>query len=149
MQILKNEIQLQLTFARQDIESIVPLDKNLDQKISNSELQNADKGLYALFSDGVDLRVDEKPVQIKRIDARATESDAINLMLNFPYQGHEKLSLAMPVIGRFARGHRQHLILQNSKGELLKQVILNAGSDAVFIWHSYSACCTVSDLPAR
>jgi len=131
VQVREEHVVVRLTFSVQDIEYLVQVDTNHDKVISGAELDSARNGLSSLFADGIRLQLDGKLISAGKVTQLVASEDAIAVNLNFAYHEQDKLSLAVPILSQFARGHLQHLTVRNRNGERVLQRISNAGSGPV------------------
>lgn len=134
VQLINDEIQVKLSFAQKDIESLIGIDTDTSQVgiTKQLETENAKQKLQTIMADGIDLSVSR---EVKSNLISLGESETIKIQLNFQYQRQhqERISLAIPLIAQFPRGHRMHLTVQDSQGEMQVQKILSANSKPIFI----------------
>ncbi len=123
-QLLKNQVKLEFTFAQADVESLILLDENHDLKISQTELNVAQPQLYALLNDGVVLRNGNQSLKVDQVTVFSAPSNTIKANLTYSTRMQRDIHLEIPLIARFARGHRQHLTVRDASGKQIVQQIL-------------------------
>jgi hypothetical protein len=79
------------------------------------------------------LYVNGKTVITDNISVFSGPSETLRASLLSHYQPGDRISLAMPIIAQFGRGHRMHLTTTHNVDGLTQQTILNAASDPVSI----------------
>jgi hypothetical protein len=132
-QLLKNQVKLEFTFAQADIESLIMLDANNDLNISQTELNVAQPELYALLTDGVVLRNGNQSLKVDQVTVFSAPSNTIKANLTYSTRMQRDIHLEIPLISRFARGHRQHLTVRDASGKQIVQQILSKQSGSINI----------------
>jgi len=132
-QLLNNQVKLEFTFAQADIGSLITLDDNHDLNISQTELDRAQPQLFALLADGVVLRNDNQPLKVDQIAVISAANNTIKANLTYSTRMQRDVNLEIPLIARFARGHRQHLTVQDENGKQVVQQILSKQSGSINI----------------
>jgi hydrogenase/urease accessory protein HupE len=129
LKILPDHLEAEATFARADIEALVPLDANHDGRVTSDELESA----------GAELEVlSHKVFNVSSIDAlvnvdprfRLDENDNFHMSGIFRAQGAE-LTVASPLIKQLPRGHRQFIRVLDNQGATLAEALLTAEHNTI------------------
>lgn len=136
----KNGSTAQLTFARQDVAVLVPLDLNGDGQITQAEFETARPQLESVARGALVISLDGQSLTPSRVSVALGESNAIHFNLNFSASNGGRLMLQTRLIARLARGHRQFLTIRNEAGAIVGQKMFDANnssfeSDLVAIGH--------------
>lgn len=123
-------ISVQLALAPSDIERIVDIDSNLDQKISTEEFEQAKSRLLKIAADAFELRSDNQLLTVAEQNASYDEhSSVVALQLRFSGPIGQHLELRSGMIGLLARGHKQFVSLRDRDGRILYERMLEPGDD--------------------
>ncbi|HKX30915.1 MAG TPA: HupE/UreJ family protein [Blastocatellia bacterium] len=136
LKIDEGSLTAQITFARQELATLVPLDSDRDGTITQAELDAARPQLETLAREALIIELDGRPLAPAETSASLGETDAIHLNLKFPAAIGERLKLSSPLIARLARGHRQFLTIRNEGGDAVSQVLLDANNQSFEIARS-------------
>jgi hypothetical protein len=96
-----------LTFAKPDIEPLLPRD------------------------DILDVRVDGTPVAARQTTMQANASNALEIWMRFPLQVGRCVAIRSPLLGDLAFGHREYLAVRDSNGGMFTQQMLSASNDRI------------------
>jgi hypothetical protein len=96
-----------LTFAKPDIEPLLPRD------------------------DLLDVRVDGTPVAARQTTMQGNASNALEIWMRFPLQPGRCVAIRSPLLGDLAFGHRQYLAVRDSNGGVFTQQMLSATDDRI------------------
>ena len=121
-----NGITAVLTFARADIESLFPLDKNLDGRVSPEEFATAKPRLDELAANALRVEFDHKPA---RTDAPRIALDTNNnfeVFLSYSGTHPKALTVTSLLLPDLPLGHRQILSLHDATNRLMEQFLLSA-----------------------
>ena len=102
-----DQLLAHLTFARPDIEPLLPR------------------------SDFLDVRVDGTPVTSRQTSMRANSSNALEIWMCFPLPAGRCVAVRSPLLGDLAFGHRQYLAIRDSNGGMFTQQMLSASDDRI------------------
>lgn len=123
-------VQAHLTYARSDIESLLPLDTDGDGRLSQSEFAGNKAQLSALaktsiivYSAGGSL-----PIEINGIDL--DDSEGIHFKLSFIKPEAGTFTFESKLIERLSRGHRQYLELVGNGGNLIGSRMLDSSANS-------------------
>jgi len=120
------KIAARLTFARDDIAIIAPMDADRDGRITQSEFDAARPRLESLAKESFALSVDGNQISPSSVAASLDESAAIHFDLEFPLAQGSRLVLRSLLIEKLPRGHRQFLSLLDAGENTLSQRMLDA-----------------------
>src|SRR5262245_53932588 len=118
-----------LTFARQEIAGIVPIDANLDSQITQAEFDSARAQLEQFARQAIVINLDGNDLHPTKVTALLGESNALHLDLLFPAFSEGRLKISAPLIGKLARGHREFLTLQDQSGRKISEKLLDANNN--------------------
>ena len=138
--VLDSGIQAQLTFAHRDIEILIPLDLNQDNKVSMAEWRRAKPHIYRFAAEILQIKHNGGSYLASVEQVELYQSDAVRFHLHFrPADGQHfreaDLTLHAPIIQSMARGHRQFLSIQDREGEL-HHAVLSANTPRFFLKQS-------------
>ncbi len=128
-----DSVVLHAQFARADIERVVHIDNDGSGKASPTEFEQARSSLENLFATNLLLRDAQGMIPADRIAVSQLEPDDIGVTLSFQTPDTRPLSFNARLMQLLPRGHRQHLLVQGSSGELQKQDLLDAQSATVML----------------
>lgn len=129
-------LSIEMVYAVQDLEMLVPMDGNLDGHTGTDEFLAARPRLYPVIQRSVRVLDAGNVVQPGRIHLEQVPDDAVRIRLDYHVPSRSALTLQVPLLDRLARGHRQYLVVEDSNGEPDSQYILAAGSPPVAVRHS-------------
>ena len=136
LRLMDNQVTAHLTFARREIDTLVPLDANRDGTVTAEELATARAHLAALGPDLLTLSSAglERTAQLTTV--ALDQSDALHVWLQFPPLTDERLRVTAPILARLARGHRQYLSVRDAQERPLLARILDAEQASVELHHT-------------
>src|SRR5579863_2918629 len=102
-----DQLLAHLTFAKPDIEPLLPRD------------------------DFLDVRVDGTPVAPRHTTMHANSSNAMEIWTRFPLPSGRCVAVRSSLLGDLAFGHRQYLAVRDSNGGMFTQQMLSASNDRV------------------
>lgn len=118
-----------LTFAREEIAGIVPIDTNQDSQITQAEFDAARTRLEQLARQAIVINVNGRDLQPTRVSAFLGDSNALHLDLFYSALTEGQIKISAPLIGKLARGHRQFLTLHDRSGRKLSEKLLDANNN--------------------
>ena len=122
-----DRVKASLTFARADIELLVPMDANRDGNISEAEFAQAKPQLQALATEAIAVNVAGQPVQPELIGIELDDSNGVHFKFSFAKSAGELFTIESKLIERMPRGHRQFVELIAGE-KLIGSKMLTAGS---------------------
>ena len=123
-----NQIQAAMVFARADIESLLPLDKDLttpSQKLSSKRARLERLALAAL-----EIAMDGKRVPATAPRTSVDENNNVQFDLVFPVASGSRLFVRSAILSDLAFGHRQFVSVHGATNELLEEHLLSAKFDS-------------------
>jgi hydrogenase/urease accessory protein HupE len=131
LRFLPDRIEMELTFARADLETLVPLDADGNGTVSPLELATAKPALEQLARDALVMRVDERFVAMEGAAFRLDETNNIHLTGTFPMRKGKALVVRSALIQRLPRGHRQFVTVVAPTEAVLAEALLSAGQEVI------------------
>jgi hydrogenase/urease accessory protein HupE len=125
-----NRAVARLTFARDDIERVAPMDADRDGRVTQPEFKVVEGRLESLAKESFALSVDGEEASPSTVAVGLDESGAVHFELEFPLPQGSRLNLRSLLIDKLPRGHRQFLALRDAKGNMLVQRTLDAAADS-------------------
>ncbi|HVF11421.1 MAG TPA: HupE/UreJ family protein [Abditibacteriaceae bacterium] len=116
----------QATYARGDVQVLVPLDAAADGKATTAEFDAARPRLKALAANALQVWFDGKRAPAHAVTVQMGASDTVHFGVNFSGAAGKQLKLRSTLVSRLARGHRQYLTLHNEAGKLIAEQMLSA-----------------------
>jgi len=120
------QTSVKLTFARQEIAAIVPIDTDQDSQITQTEIDAARAQMEELARRAIVINVDGRDLQPTSVSAFLGDSNALHLNLLYPALIEGQLKISAPLLGKLARGHRQFLTVYDQAGRKLSEKLLDA-----------------------
>ena len=121
-----NRISAVITFARADIESLIPLDKNQDGHVSPEEFSAAKPRFDALASGALQVEFDHKIIATDTLDITLDTNNNFEVFLSFRGPHPRELSVTSLILTELPLGHRQILSLHDATNRLVEQFLLSA-----------------------
>jgi hydrogenase/urease accessory protein HupE len=126
LKVFPDRLEAEVTFARADIEALVPLDQDRDGKVSQLEWDSAQPQLEKLSREALKVLMNGDPVVITGSDFQLDENNNFRISGVFPSRSAKALKIESPLIPRLARGHRQFMTLVDEQGAPLAEELLSA-----------------------
>lgn len=133
VRLQSDALQAELTFARRDVEAVMPLDTNKDGLVSSNEFASALAGLKKNFTAQCPLRYDADTIDATKVDCILDGTNNVLVRLDFPGRKFTELELRFDVIQKFPAGHRLFVTLLGPAGETLAERLLNQESPSINI----------------
>ena len=125
-----NKAVMRLTFARNEIATIAPMDADRDGHVSQPEFDAARGRLESLAKESFSMSAGGPPSLPATVAVSLDDGDAIYFDLEFsPPQG-SSLTLRSLLIDKLPRGHRQFLALRDGKGNIQARRMLDAANNS-------------------
>ena len=121
-----NGISAVITFARADIEALLPLDKNLDGAVSPEELSSAKPRLDALAAGALRVQFDRKLIRADKQHMALDTNNNFEIFLSFTGPHPRELAVTSLLMPDLPQGHRQILSLHDATNRLMEQFLLSA-----------------------
>lgn len=121
-----NSISAVITFARADIEAVLPMDKDLDGRVSPEEFSSAKPRLVVLAASALRVEFDHKPVRTDTPRVALDTNNNFEIFLSFRGPQPAELSITSLLMPDLPLGHRQILSLHDATNRLMEQFLLSA-----------------------
>jgi HupE / UreJ protein len=125
VKVLPGRLAAEATFARADIEALVPLNVNHDGKVSAQEWQHARPILEPLLRDTLVVRGNDGTSGMMEVSLQLDENDNFHVAGILRAEG-AKVTVESPFIKQLPRGHRQFISVLNDQGTPLGEALLTA-----------------------
>lgn len=149
LRMAESKIAVHLTFARRDIETLIPIDADRDGSVTTAEFDAAIPHIRILASGMIEISIDNQRVAAQLIAVEFDQSDALHFQLNFPGETCSRLSASIPIITKLARGHRQYVSVRDEKKKIVTERILNADNPVFELDLTNTAATPKNSLPFR
>ena len=126
VRIGENRVTVHLTYARRELEALVPIDTDQNQQVSPEELARAKPGLRALAGRFLAVSVDDTLVDTRVTRIHVDESDGLHIDLAFPWAQDVLLRLRVPLLAQLALGHRHYVTVRDAEDVLHAEHLLHA-----------------------
>ena len=121
----EHSIIADLTFARGDIELLIPLDLNGDDHVSSRELQTLELQLHHLAQDLVVISSDKVALRGSVLGVNLDSSDAMTFTLEYVRPIGTGFLFSAQVLPEMVLGHRQFVTIMQ-QGQVIQTEILSA-----------------------
>lgn len=138
VQVHATGIAIQMMFARQDIELLVPLDSNHDGAPTMDEHREAQFALRTTIAAAIDVRGVHGRLEPESVRIQTAPSDLVIVALYYEHSKESAVRLHLPLLAQLARGHRHYLIVQDANGKLLARHILHTDSPPIVLQESFT-----------
>lgn len=127
MKIHGNRVDAHLTYARADIELLVPVDADRDGVISATEFAQAKSQLESLAAEAIAVTANGQSVPVAVSGVELDDSNGVHFHFSFIKPEGEPFVLQSTLIERLPRGHRQYVELIGGE-KLIGSKMLMAGT---------------------
>ena len=131
LKFLPDRLDAEVTFARADIEALVPIDANHDGKVSSEEWERAQPELEPLVREALVARVTGAAISITEPSFQLDEKNNFHISGIFRVHDAKALTVESPLIKRLPRGHRQFISLLDGQGIILAEALLSADQNVI------------------
>ena len=132
LKVFPDRLETEVTFARGDIEALVPLDQDRDGKVSSEEWDGAKPQLETLSREALKVLMNGAAVTIAESDFQLDErNNNFRLSGVFSSHGAKALKIESPLIARLPRGHRQFMTLLDAENMSLAEELLSTDQNVV------------------
>jgi hydrogenase/urease accessory protein HupE len=124
-----NGLEATLTLAVKDAAQVADLDENHDGTVSQAEFGRGQSQLDAAAARQIVIAADGNVLKDSSIHSRLDENNNVEVLLNFDAVVFPHLVIQSKIIASLPLGHRQYLLVQNSRGENIFERLLSAAAD--------------------
>ena len=129
--VMTNGIDATLTFAVADIEGVLPMDNDLDGKISKLEFAYARTRLAILASEALALSLNGSNLIPTEPNLLLDEKNNVDMEIFFPCAPAGVLRIQSKILSGMPSAHRQFATVENPKSSRLAERLLSAGNDTL------------------
>ncbi|MDX2041366.1 MAG: HupE/UreJ family protein [Acidobacteriota bacterium] len=122
-----DRVEAHLTYARADIELLVPLDADRDGVVSATEFSQAKSQLESLAAESIAVTANGQSVSFAVSGVELDNSNGVHFRFSFAKPEGEPFVLQSALIERLPRGHRQYVELIGGE-KLIGSKMLMAGA---------------------
>ena len=129
VRLLPGRVETELTFARADLEKLVPLDADGDGEVTPRELASAQRTLERLAGEAWAIRTDDRVLAVTAPSVRFDGTNNVHLsgVSSVPAPG--RISFQSLLLSRLPRGHRQFVTVLDQKNGVVTEALLSADRD--------------------
>ncbi len=152
MQLENNRIVAKLAYNYLDIESVVPVDQNLDRTITKEEFEAAKSNLEQLAKSSLDVSFDGKKIEPGEVSVKIAKAEdgreTAFFTLVYPEIPSSELIVKSAIMEKLSRGHREYFKLTNAEGRTIAERLLDVNNNTAQIsagelsaglgkWHTF------------
>jgi hydrogenase/urease accessory protein HupE len=126
----EKQLTAQLTFAREEIAMLVPLDTDRDGQITQVEFDAARPRVESIARQSLIVNLDGRKIEPGEVSAVLGDSNALHFNLSFQALTKGHLQVLTPLLTKLARGHRQFLTIRNEAGHPLGEKMLDVNHNS-------------------
>jgi hydrogenase/urease accessory protein HupE len=126
----ESRLEARLTFAREEIAALVPMDSDHDGQITQAEFDATRAQLEEMAIQSFIVSVGGRDLPPTKVSSILGDSNALHLNLIFPATVEGRLGISAPLLARLARGHRQFLTIRDATGKTLSEKMLDANNSS-------------------
>lgn len=123
------QIRAILIFSPNDLDAVIPVDKNSDGTISSEEISAAQKPLENLAKNLLELSLDSKPLSLVETKFGVDENSNFRFELKFAPASGVFLKAVSKWIDVLPSGHRQFVSFQEGNGKEFTEDLLDAANN--------------------
>jgi hydrogenase/urease accessory protein HupE len=131
LRVFPDRLEAHLTFARGDVETILPLDADGDGAVSTNELAAVQQKLDALAAGILEVRGDSNVVHSQQPRAELDTTNNVHFHATYPWRAPRELVVHSALLDRMPRGHRQFTTLYEGDDTALAEMLLSAEEDVI------------------
>jgi hydrogenase/urease accessory protein HupE len=130
LKLEEKQLTAQLTFAREEIAMLVPLDTDHDGQITRVEFDSALPRLESIARESLIVTLDGSTIEPGEVSAVLGDSNALHFNLSFQALTTGHLQVLTPLLTKLARGHRQFLMIRDETGQPLGEKMLDVNHNS-------------------
>lgn len=132
LRVRGDTIAAHLTFARADIERLVPLDADQNGTVTPQEFRAARPRLEALAMKALKLTMDGVSVQAQTPVPQLVAADGLDFDLTYRGRG-TRLGVSSELLSTLPRGHRQYVIVRDAQEQRLGDGLFHAAQHTLAV----------------
>jgi hydrogenase/urease accessory protein HupE len=129
--VLSDRFVVETTFARADVETLVPLDANHDGQVSPEELNRARPQLEPLVHSALSVLADGAALGVSESSFRLDDLNNFHITGIFRAQDTKVVAVESPLLKVLPRGHRQFVSLLDDQDATLAEALLSAEQNVI------------------
>ena len=129
LKIADERLKAQLTFAPADLQPLLPMDVDQNGQVTPAEFAVTRVRLRELAWDALEVRFDGQRLPATDVVVQLGDDDNLQIQLNFPFRVATHFTVRSTFLGDLPLGHRQYLSLQDDRGNVLGESLLDARND--------------------
>jgi hydrogenase/urease accessory protein HupE len=126
VRFLPDRIEVEVTLAREDVQTLTPLDVDGDGQVSHNEWTFAEVSLNQLAGDALSLQAGGQKIPASSARVRHDASNNVHFAATFPVQHAGARRFHSELLSRLPRGHRQFVTVFDAAGGVLSETLLSA-----------------------
>jgi hydrogenase/urease accessory protein HupE len=130
LKLEEKQLTAQLTFAREEIAMLVPLDTDRDGRITQVEFDAVRPWVEMIARESMTVSLDGRKIDPGEVSAVLGDSNALHFNLSFQALTKGRLQVLTPLLTKLARGHRQFLTIRNEAGNALGEKMLDVNNSS-------------------
>ncbi|HUR47699.1 MAG TPA: HupE/UreJ family protein, partial [Candidatus Saccharimonadales bacterium] len=138
VKVMTNGIDATLTFAVADIEGVLPMDNDLDGKVSKLEFAYAKTRLAVLATEALLLSLNGSNLTPGEPNLLLDEKNNVDMEIFFACSPAGTLKLRSKLLSSMPAGHRQFVTIESPKARLAER-LLSSSSDSLEVALSTSS----------
>jgi hydrogenase/urease accessory protein HupE len=132
--IKPDDIAAKLTFAIQDIEAFVPMDKDQDAEVTDAEMDAATARIVNFVSNELIVSMDGKPVKAKSSNTvRFDKQNNATIELRYPGKSLASVGIQSKLLAKLPAGHTQYVTIKTADGKELGKKMFTQKADSLEI----------------
>lgn len=134
LQIGVDYVEVDVTFALQDIEAFVPMDTDLDAEVTDVERDAAKPAIAKLLEDQLQLALDGRKLVASRPGAVSFDQQnnaSVGMSFDLPEAGARQLHLKSSFLSLLPEGHQQQVTVKNAEKRLVAEDLLSRGRSEI------------------
>lgn len=124
-----DQLRAVLIFSPNDIESIIPIDKNFDGRITAEEISAGQKTLENLAKNLLDITLDNEPIAVVATKCSQDENSNFQFDLTLEKSSGTLLKVVSKWINALPPGHRQFVSFQEGNAAARTEDLLDAANN--------------------
>jgi hypothetical protein len=140
-------VNLTLTFAVKDVETLIELDSNRDGRVAAVEFTNAVQAVDGQFAEQCSLWCDGNRLAPRVVRSLLDATNNVIVDLEFTPPQFRELEIRFDVIRALTAGHRMFVTLRGPRNEILAERLLNQEESALTVVIDSATMAAREDAP--